>query len=285
MTRTIAFQGAPGAYSHMACKTMYPALEALPCTSFEDVFAAVNGGAADLAMIPIENSHAGRVADIHHLLPHSGLTIIAETFQRIRHQLLGVRGARLETVTTVHSHVQALSQCRKTLRDLRLQPLIAADTAGAARDIAGRNDPAHAAIASKLAAEIYDLEILKADIEDTGNNTTRFLVMTREAPLPPPTDTAHGSSDMVTSFVFRVRSVPAALYKALGGFATNGVNMTKLESYLVDGHFVAAQFYAEVEGHPADVPLGRALEELGFFAHEVNLLGTYPAHPQRFEGR
>ena len=274
----IAFQGLPGAYSHMACSVVYPDHEVLPCPAFEDVFAAVHDGQAHLAMIPIDNSAAGRVADIHHLLPHSGLKIIGEYFQAIHHNLMAVPGATLETVREAHSHVQALSQCRDTLRGLGIDPVVMADTAGSARDIAELGDPSLAAVASKLAAETYGLEILKSDLQDHDHNTTRFLIMAREAE---PQDL--GADDLITAFVFRVRNVPAALFKALGGFATNSVNMTKLESYMVEGQFTATQFYAEVDGHPEDPALKLAFEELGFFTDHVEILGTFPAHPYRHE--
>lgn len=276
--RTIAFQGSPGAYSDLACRTSRPELETLPCRSFDDAFAAVRDGAAALAMIPIENSVAGRVADIHHLLPNSGLHIIGEHFQRVNHHLLGMKGARIEQLTHVHSHIHALNQCRTLIRELRLEPVVRLDTAGAAAEIAAAGDASQAVIASELAGDIYGLVSLKANIEDAQHNTTRFLIMAKEPVIPHPK-----SGPVMTSFVFRVRNVPAALYKALGGFATNGINMTKLESYLVGGRFNAAQFYAEVEGHPEHRPLRLALEELDFFSREVRVLGVYPQHSYRWE--
>ena len=268
----IAFQGAPGAYSDLACRTVFPDRETLPCVSFEETFAAVLDSRAALAMIPIENSSAGRVADIHHLLPESGLHIIGEHFQRIRHQLLAPKGATLEGLSLVRSHEQALSQCRKFLLDRKLRPVVHADTAGAAAEVASLGDRTQAAIASSLAAETYGLETLLPDVQDSEHNTTRFIVMARE-PRDPEPDTGPA----ITSFVFRVRSVPASLYKALGGFATNGVNITKLESYIIDDAFTAAQFYADIEGHPEQRPVRLALEELGFFSREVKILGVYPA--------
>src|SRR5689334_14740088 len=228
---SIAFQGAPGAYSDLACRRVFPTMRTLPCNAFEDAFAAVHEGRARLAMIPVENSVAGRVADIHHLLPHSGLHIIGEHFERVNHHLLAPPGATVETLRTVRSHVHALSQCRKLIRELKLQPVVAADTAGSAREVAELADPSVAAIASELAGEIYGLVSLRQNIEDAEHNTTRFLVMAKEKREAPP------GGLVVTSFVFRVRNVPAALYKALGGFATNGVNMTKLESYMIGGRF------------------------------------------------
>jgi prephenate dehydratase len=274
----IAFQGYPGAYSHLACREAYPDLEALPCESFEDAFDAVKSGRAHLAMIPIENSVAGRVADIHTLMPDSGLFIVAEHFQRVNHCLLAVPGAVVGDLTSVHSHIQALSQCRNLIRDLGLNAEIEADTAGSAKDIAVRADKAHAAIASDLAGEIYGLDILRRDIEDADHNTTRFVVLSRTARRPAP-----GDGPAMTSFVFQVRNVPSALYKAMGGFATNNVNMTKLESYQVGGSFNATQFYADVEGHADDKNVGLALEEIHFFTSKLKILGVYPAHP--FRGR
>jgi prephenate dehydratase len=275
----IAFQGQPGAYSDLACRTAYPDLKTLPCASFDDAFAAVREGRARLAMIPIENSVAGRVADVHHLMPHSNLKIVAEHFQRVNHHLLAPKGASLKTIKTVQSHVQALDQCRRITRALRLQRVVAADTAGSAAEVAESGDITRAAIASSLAGEIYGLKSLKKNIEDAEHNTTRMVVLSR-APFDP--DPRQGV--VMTTFIFRVRNVPAALYKALGGFATNGVNMTKLESYLVGGRFEAAQFYADVEGHPDDPPLKRALEELRFFTREMTILGSYHAHPYRRHG-
>jgi len=274
--RIIAFQGAPGAYSDLACRTVYPEMTTLPCATFEEAFAAVRDGRATLAMIPIDNSVAGRVADIHHLLPDSGLHIIGEHFQKVVHHLLAPKGATLAGLGTVHSHVHALPQCRRLINELGLKAVVHADTAGAAADVAQRGDPSVAAIASSLAGEIYGLVSLKADIADQANNTTRFVVMQREPLDPDPAD-----GPVITSFVFRVRSVPAALYKALGGFATNGVNITKLESYIIDGSFTVAQFYADIDGHPDQRPVRLALEELGFFSREVRILGVYPAHPFR----
>jgi prephenate dehydratase len=274
--RRIAYQGEPGSNSHLVCTRDYPAWEPLACASFEDAFAAVEDGRAELAMIPIDNSLAGRVADIHQFLPHTGLYIVAEHFLPIQFMLMGVDGATLESIRTVHSHVHALGQCRKVIRELGLRPLISGDTAGAAREIAEANDPTQAAIAPRMAAEVYGLRILREDVEDEAHNTTRFVVLSRE-----PRRAAPGDGPVVTTFVFRVRNLPAALYKALGGFATNGVNMTKLESYMVDGEFTATQFLAEVDGHPDGVPLRRALDELEFFTTGVRVLGVYPADPFR----
>src|SRR5581483_5714842 len=254
--KKIIFQGEPGANSHLACREAYPDYEPVPCPTFEDCFSALSAGDVDLGMIPIENSLAGRVADIHHLMPTSGLHIIAEWFLPIRNQLMAPKGATLQTIETVESHVMALGQCRRFIREHKLKPIVAADTAGSAREVAERGDKSRAAIASRLAAEIYGLDILKEDIEDEAHSTTRFIVLSREKRWA-----KSGEGKVVTTFVFRVRNVPAALYKAMGGFATNGVNMTKLESYMVGGNFFATQFYADVEGHPDERPLMLALEE------------------------
>src|SRR6187397_1221714 len=272
----IAFQGEPGANSHIAIVEAYPDAEPLPCATFEDALSAISSGEADLGMIPIENSVAGRVADIHHLLPDSGLFIIGEWFLPVRHQLMAVKGTKISDIKSVESHVHALGQCRRIIRKLGIKPIVHADTAGSARDISERNDKSVAAIASRLAAQIYGLDILAEDVEDEAHNTTRFVVLAREEKWA-----AQGSGALVTTFVFRVRNLPAALYKALGGFATNGVNMTKLESYMVDGEFTATQFLAEVDGHPDEAPLARALEELAFFTTDVTVLGVYPADPFR----
>jgi len=275
---TIAFQGLPGAYSDLACRQVHPGLTPLPCPTFEEVFTAVEDGAAGLAMIPIENSVAGRVADIHQLMPHAKLHIVAEHFQRVNHHLLTPEGATLEGLTRVHSHVHALSQCRRFLHDHGLIPAVHADTAGAAKDVAARGDVSEAAIASELAAEIYGLRSLAANIEDADHNTTRFVVLARDL-----VDPGAGSPSLMTSFLFRVRNIPAALYKAMGGFATNGVNMSKLESYMVNGNFASTEFYAEIEGHPDDGPVKLALEELNFYSEKVRIIGIYPAHRYRKE--
>jgi prephenate dehydratase len=273
---TIAFQGELGANSHIACREVYPDMTPLPCDTFEDTFAALAEGRAGLAMIPIENSVAGRVADIHHLLPDSRCYIVGEYFLRIRHQLLGVKGAALSGLKSVQSHVMALGQCRNVIRELGLKAVIGADTAGSARQIAELGDPSRGAIASSLAADVYGLDVLKADIEDAEHNTTRFLIMAME-----PDDAEPEDEPVITSFIFRVRNVPAALYKAMGGFATNGVNMTKLESYQLGGAFTATQFYADIEGHPASRHVRLALEELEFFCSELKILGVYKASPFR----
>ncbi|HTV32260.1 MAG TPA: prephenate dehydratase [Methylocella sp.] len=276
----IAYQGEPGANSHIACNDVYPDWQTLPCATFEDALGAVADGRARLGMIPIENSIAGRVADIHHLLPGSSLYIIGEYFLPIHFQLLGLRGAELAKVRSVHSHVHALGQCRKIIRAHGLAAHVSGDTAGAAREVAESADPSRAAIATMLAAQIHGLDVLAADIEDEPHNTTRFVVLSKTPAWAKPE-----SGRAVTSFVFRVRNVPAALYKALGGFATNGVNMTKLESYMVEGEFTATQFLADVEAHPEEPALGRALDELAFFCKELKILGVYRAHSFRHECR
>ncbi|MEJ8570861.1 prephenate dehydratase [Microbaculum marinum] len=274
--RRIVFQGEPGANSHMACSDVYPDYEAVACATFEDAFQAIADGSAALGMIPIENSVAGRVADIHHLMPTSDLHIIGEYFLPIHHSLVAVPGATLESVRTVHSHVMALGQCRKAIRRFGLTAEVHADTAGAARMVSEAGDPTKAAIASRLAAEIYGLEVLASEIEDEDHNTTRFVVLSKEKAWA-----ARGIGPVITTFLFRVRNVPAALYKAMGGFATNGVNMTKLESYQLEGEFFATQFFADVEGHPDDPNLKLAFEELDFFTREFRILGVYRASPFR----
>ena len=276
MTGRIAFQGEPGAYSHQACRQARPAMEAVPCATFEDAIELCRRGDTDLAMLPVENSTYGRVADIHHLLPESGLHIVDEAFVRVHINLLAVPGTRLDEVEAAMSHTVLLGQCRGFLRQHNLKLVTGADTAGSARHVAEMGDPKLAALASELAGEIYGLEVLARHIEDRSNNTTRFLLMSREMDLK-----RRGNDGMMTSFVFRVRNIPAALYKAMGGFATNGVNMTKLESYMVDGVFSATQFYADIEGHPDDANVQRALEELRYFTSSMALLGVYPADPMR----
>lgn len=275
----IAFQGELGAYGHLACRRAWPDLAPLPCASFEDAFAAVTTGQARYAMIPIENTLAGRVPDIHHLLPDSGLFIVGEHFLRVRHQLLGLPGARLEEIGFAHSHPMAIGQCRDFLRQRRISPVKEGDTAGAARLVKLLGDTRHAAIASSLAAEVNGLVALAANIEDAPHNTTRFIVMAREQAT-----LGDGARNCVTALVFEVRNVPAALFKGLGGFATNGVNMTKLESYMVGGSFTATQFYAEIEGRPEDRVVTLALEELAFFSNRVRILGVFEGDPFRYAG-
>ena len=275
--KIISFQGSPGAYSDMACRSAYPKMKTIGYKSFSEAFESVRSGVASLAMIPIENTIAGRVADIHQLLPGSDLHIIGEHFQRVNHHLLGIPGAKISDITHVHSHIHALNQCGQLISNLGVDPVVHVDTAGAAADIAIAGDKTQAAIASELAAEMDGLISLKANIEDADHNTTRFVVMAAEE-LKPDVN----KKNLITSFVFRVRNVPAALYKSLGGFATNGVNLTKLESY-VDAGFVAAQFYADAEGHPEQKALKLALEELAFITHEIRILGVYPAHSFRLK--
>ncbi len=276
--KSIAFQGVRGAYSDVACRSVFPSLETVPCASFDEAFRCVSEGEADLAMIPVDNTIAGRVADVHHLMPHWDLFIIGEHFQPINHMLLGVKGAKIEDIKHVHSHVHAIPQCRNVLKDLKVEAHVHGDTAGAAQEIATRGDKAHGAVASELAAQIYGLDILKRDVEDHSRNVTRFLILSAEPDFP-----ALEAEDVMTSLLFEVRNQPASLYKALGGFATNGLSMTKLESY-VDENFHAARFYCDVEGHPESLPFQRAVEELGFFSADVKLLGAYLAHPYRMSG-
>jgi len=276
MNQTIAFQGRPGAYSDLACRIVYPSWRTLPSQSFEATIEAVRDGRAELAMLPCENSLAGRVPDIHALLPSSGLYIVGEHFQRVEHCLLAPKGATLATIRRAHSHAVALGQVREIIRELGLTPVIEADTAGAAEQVAAWNNPEDCAIASSLAGELFGLQVIRRNVEDAAHNTTRFYIAAREPAAHTP-QTPH----LMTTFVFRVRNVPAALYKALGGFATNGVNMTKLESYMLDGNFSATQFLCDVEGHPEQPPLRRALEELGFFSRESRILGVYPSAPFR----
>lgn len=274
--KTIAFQGMVGAYSDLACRVAYPELETVPCDSFETAFKVVREGKVDLAMIPVDNTLAGRVADVHYLILHGELYIIGEHFQLIRHCLLGIPGAKLEDLTDVHSHVHAIPQCKKIIEELGLTRHVVADTAKGASDVKKWNDKTQAAIGSELAAQIYGLEVLKKDVQDAAHNTTRFLVFSREKIVRKP----EPDKKYLTSFIFEVRNIPAALYKALGGFATNGVQMVKLESY-VDKNFNVASFFADVEGHIEEQSLQLAFEELRFFAKHVSIVGTYPAHDFR----
>ncbi|MCC5988493.1 MAG: prephenate dehydratase [Pararhodobacter sp.] len=276
MEGRIAFQGEPGAYSHQACVSARPGMEALPCRTFEDVIAAVHDGQAELAMLPVENTTFGRVPDNHNLLPDSGLHIVDEAFVRVHINLLGLKGAHLADIQAAMSHPVLLGQCRAFLKAHGIRRVTGADTAGSARHVALGGDRTMAALAGDLAGEIYGLDVLARHIEDQGNNTTRFLVMARE-----PDMSRRGAHGMITSFVFQVRNIPAALYKALGGFATNSVNMTKLESYMVGGSFTATQFYADIEGHPEDDNVRLALDELRYFTTRLKVLGTYPADPAR----
>lgn len=276
MIKRIAFQGEPGAYSHQACNESRPEYEAVPCRTFEDAIDAVRSGETDLAMLPVENSTYGRVADIHHLLPQSGLHIVGEAFVRVHINLLALPGAAIDDITDAMSHTMALGQCRTFLRKHGLRAVASADTAGSARIVAAKGDPAVAALASEFAGQIYGLNVLARHIEDHDRNTTRFLIMSRT-----PERAARGNGQVITSLLFRVRNIPAALYKALGGFATNAVNMTKIESYMVDGVFAATQFLADIEGHPDDPHVRRALDELEYFSDEVTILGVYLADAER----
>ncbi|KQZ50416.1 prephenate dehydratase [Rhizobium sp. Root149] len=277
-TNRIAFQGDFGANSDMACRDMFPTMEPLPCPTFEDAFVALESGDADLAMIPIENTLAGRVADIHHLLPESRLHIVGEYFMPIRFQLMVLPGVKHDDIRTVHSHIHALGQCRKIIRSNGWKAVVAGDTAGAAKLVSERGDRSMAALAPRLAASLYGLDILQENVEDSEHNVTRFVVLSRDEHWT----TRRDEKDvLVTTFVFNVRNIPAALYKALGGFATNGINMTKLESYQIGGKFIATQFYADIQGHPDDAPVRRALEELRFFSEKVRILGVYRGHPMR----
>jgi prephenate dehydratase len=278
-TNKIAFQGKPGAYSHMACDTAFPKMEPLPCPTFADAFAAVENGKAHYAMIPIDNSIAGRVADIHQLLPRSRLSIVGEHFIPVHHCLLGVPGAKLEDVKTVYSHVHALPQCRKAIADLKLKAEVFEDTASSAQKVAVAKDKTQAAIASALAGELYGLKVLKKNIEDEAGNTTRFIVLSKKAETPP----RQKNRRYLTSLLFKVRNIPAALYKALGGFSTNGINITKLESYLEGNKFNSALFYCEFECHPDDTAFQHAIDELRFFAADIRMLGTYALHPYRLK--
>lgn len=273
---TIAFQGEPGAYSHQACREARPDHTPVPCRTFEDVFAAMAEGQVDLALLPIENTTYGRVADIHRLLPGAGLHIIDEAFVRVHINLLAIPGTPLDQIKRARSMSVLLGQCGDYLRSNGIDGEAWSDNAGAARDVAALGDPSVAALASELAGEIYGLDVIARQIEDQSNNTTRFLVMDHTLD-----QTRRGDHGMMTSFIFQVRNIPAALYKAMGGFATNGVNMTKLESYMVGGAFTATQFFAEIEGHPEDAPVARALEELAYFTSRLEIIGVYPADPRR----
>ena len=274
----ITFQGALGAYSHIACTELFPGADYIPCDTFEQAMELVNNGEADFAVIPVENSNAGRVSDVHFLLPKIGLTIIGEHFLRVEHQLLALPGAKLEDIEAAASHPQALAQCSEFLKQHTIKALSRIDTAKSCERIVEMQDKTRAAIASKLAADIYGLQILVSNIENDKNNTTRFLVMSRTKTMP-----KDDGSKFITSLVFHVKNIPAALYKALGGFATNGINITKLESYLLEGKFVSAQFYAEIESHPSRKSFKNAFDELEFFSGSIHVLGTYKANKYRYQ--
>lgn len=277
MKLKIAYQGVAGAYSHIASMSVYPGQEYLPCDTFEMAMNLVQNDQADFAMIPVENSNAGRVADVHFLLPQTGLNIVGEFFLRIEHQLLGLKGSKLEDIETASSHPQALAQCSQLLKKCNIKPIARIDTAKSCEDVVAAQDKTKAAIASKLAAEIYDLQILAPNIENAANNTTRFLIMSKEKTVP-----EDDGGKFITSFIFKTKNIPAALYKALGGFATNGINITKLESYLLEGKFVSAQFYLEAEAHPAQQSFKNAMDELMFYSEHVHVLGTYAAADYRY---
>ncbi len=280
MTKKISYQGQPGAYSDLACGQACPNFEPLPCPTFQDAINATRDANADLAMIPIDNSLAGRVADIHRLLPESGLYIIGEHYLPIHHCLMSVSSADIQSITEVYSHVHALPQCEKLIKELGLKPIVYGDTALSAKFVAEKDEPHRAAIASPVAAEIYGLKVLRENVEDLENNTTRFVILSREADIPK----YDPSKSYVTSMIFRLRSLPAVLYKCLGGFATNGINLTKLESYMVEGQFDKVEFYCDVEAHIDDPRMGYALEELSFYTDDIRNLGTYPANAFRLAG-
>lgn len=272
----IAYQGVDGAYSHIASMNVYPGAQYVSCDTFEKAMKLVAESEVDFAMIPVENSNAGRVSDVHFLLPQTGLHIVGEYFLRIEHQLLGLKGTKLSEIQSASSHPQALAQCSEFLKNHNIKPTARIDTALSCQDVVKFQDKSIAAIASKLAGEIYDLEIIAANIENAANNTTRFLIMSREKTIP-----EDDGGEFITSFIFKAKNIPASLYKALGGFATNGINITKLESYLLEGKFVSAQFYAEIESHPDRQSFKNAMEELRFFSESVHVFGTYAAHPYR----
>lgn len=279
-TGKIAFQGEPGANSDTACRDMYPDMEPLPCATFEDAFSALKHSRADLAMIPIENSIAGRVADIHHLLPNSDMHIVGEYFLPIHFQLMALPGVAIDDISTVYSHIHALGQCRNIIRDNGWKAIVSGDTAGSARMVAEAKDMTSAALAPHLAASLYGLDILAENVEDEEHNTTRFVVLSRDANIAPA-----NNGPVITTFVFQVRNVPSALYKVMGGFATNGINMTKLESYQIGGAFTATLFYADIEGHPDDKSVAFALEEMDFFSVHKKILGVYPANDFRLRNK
>ncbi len=273
----IAFQGIPGAHSDLACRNLHPYMDTLPCRSFEDVFRAVEEGKAELGLIPIENTHAGRVAEIHNLLPNSNLFIIGEYFHQVAHHLMGPKGATLDDVKEVHSHPQALMQCREHLKELNVETVPFSDTAAAAKQVGEWGDSSKAALASDLTAELYDLELLKENMQDSDNNRTLFVTI-----APEPLDPEINGEMILTSLIFTTRNIPAGLYKALGGFATNSVNLIKLESYMSDPDAGVAQFFVSFEGHPEEKRVQLAMEELGFFSQKVKVLGVYPADKTRY---
>jgi len=276
----VAFQGERGAYSHLACLEVFPNIEAVACPTFEEAFQLAKDNSEYKIIIPIENSLAGRVADIHYLIPKYKLQIHAEHFQKVTHNLLGIKGSKIKDIKTVRSHSQAIGQCRKIILDNNLKEIISADTAGSAKFIAKKKDKSESAIASELSAKIYNLEILKSNIEDESGNVTRFFIMGKNLRHPEFKDKKY-----ITSCIFKLKSIPAALYKALGGFATNGVNLCKLESFSVKNTFDQVNFYIDIEGHIEDSSLKKALEELGFHTQKLDILGVYEAHQFRFTNK
>ncbi|PIE24284.1 MAG: prephenate dehydratase [Neptuniibacter caesariensis] len=280
MPAIIAYQGVPGAYSHLSCRKAHPELEAQACATFAEAMFMVERGQAHLAMIPLENSTAGRVEEIYRLMPKTRLHIVGEHFEPVNHCLLAPQGTKLEEITMVTSHPQALAQCDANINRLGIQPVASLDTAGAAAALRHNPQPGHAAIASSLAAELYALDVLKENFQDKSGNTTRFLVLARDSHIPE----LESQTRFMTSLMFTVRNIPAALYKALGGFSTNGVNMLKLESYMASDSMTATSFHLDVDGHPDQKAMKYALQELDFFAKEVRIMGTYPWHPYRTLG-
>jgi len=276
----VAFQGEKGAYSHLACLEVFPNADAIACSTFEETFQLAKDNSEYKIVIPIENSLAGRVADIHYLIPKYKLQIHAEHFQKVTHNLLGIKGSKIKDIKTVRSHSQAIGQCNKMISENKLKPIISADTAGSAKFISEKKDKTDSAIASELAAKIYSLEILKSNVEDESGNVTRFFIMGKDSKHP-----EHKDKKYITSCIFKLKSIPAALYKALGGFATNGVNLCKLESFSVKNTFDQVNFYIDIEGHIEDPSLQKALEELGFHTQKLDILGVYEAHQFRFENK
>ena len=276
----VAFQGEKGAYSHLACLEIFPNADAIACSTFEETFQLAKDNSEYKIVIPIENSLAGRVADIHYLIPKYKLQIHAEHFQKVTHNLLGIKGSKIKDIKTVRSHSQAIGQCNKMISENKLKPVISADTAGSAKFISEKKDKTDSAIASELAAKIYSLEILKSNVEDESGNVTRFFIMGKDSKHP-----EHKDEKYITSCIFKLKSIPAALYKALGGFATNGVNLCKLESFSVKNTFDQVNFYIDIEGHIEDPSLQKALEELGFHTQKLDILGVYEAHQFRLENK
>ena len=276
----VAFQGEKGAYSHLACLEVFPNANVIACSTFEEVFQLAKDNSEYKIVIPIENSLAGRVADIHYLIPKYKLQIHAEHFQKVTHNLLGIKGSKLKDIKTVRSHSQAIGQCSKMISENKIKPIISADTAGSAKFISEKKDKTDSAIASELAAKTYGLEIIKSNVEDEAGNVTRFFIMGKNSEHP-----ELKNKKYITSCIFKLKSIPAALYKALGGFATNGVNLCKLESFSVKNTFDQVNFYIDIEGHIENLSLQKALEELGFHTQKLDVLGVYEAHQFRFENK